>query len=162
MEGIFLLLGSNLGDRQLVLAQAVECLSDRGVALVKKSSVYETAAWGKTDQQAFLNQVLLVKTAHSAQELLKVALEIEHELGRVRKIKWGERLIDIDILYYNELVCDEEGLQIPHPGIPDRRFTLIPLVEIYPEFIHPKQQVSQQQLLDSCKDNLEVSVFKAP
>ena len=101
MEGIFILLGSNLGNREKVLMQAADTLEQNGIILVKKSSIYETAAWGKTDQQAFLNQVLQVDTSLSPKELLKVILEIELELGRVRKVKWGERLIDIDILYYS-------------------------------------------------------------
>lgn len=159
MEGIFLLLGSNIGDRKTVLKNAIEALEKREIRLVKKSSVYETAAWGINDQQDFLNQVLEVDTSLTPHELLKVILEIELELGRVRKIKWGERLIDIDILYYNTFICKDDDLEIPHPGIPDRRFTLIPLVEICPDFIHPVKLISQKQLLDNCKDNLEVSLF---
>jgi len=160
MEGIFLLLGSNLGNRAKVLKEAIEALEFNGVSLIKASSVYETAAWGKTDQQAFLNQVLQVETVLEARELLKLILEIELELGRVRKVKWGERLIDIDILYFHNLISNEKDLEIPHPGIPHRRFTLIPLVEICPHFIHPKRELSQLELLDKCKDNLEVSLFK--
>lgn len=159
MEGIFLLLGSNLGDRVNSLMQANEALEEKGIRILKKSSVYETAAWGKTDQQAFLNQVIQVDTFLEPDELLKVILKIELELGRIRKIKWGERLIDIDILYYHKLICKNNNLEIPHPGIPDRRFTLIPLVEICPGFIHPKLKISQKKLLDNCEDNLEVSLF---
>ncbi|MGM0579090.1 MAG: 2-amino-4-hydroxy-6-hydroxymethyldihydropteridine diphosphokinase [Bacteroidota bacterium] len=159
MEGIFLLVGSNLGNRAKILIDAAETLEKRGVKVVNRSSVYETAAWGKTDQQAFLNQVLQVETALSARELLDVILKIEIDLGRVRKIKWGERLIDIDILYYHDSLIKEDNLEIPHPGIPDRRFTLIPLVEICPNFIHPKKQISQIDLLENCEDNLEVSLF---
>ncbi len=160
MEGIFLLLGSNLGDGANVLSQAIAAIEENRIEIVKKSSIYETAAWGKTDQQAFLNQVLLVKTSLDAHELLKVVLEIELQLGRVRKVKWGERIIDIDILYFNDLVLRDTVLEIPHPGIPYRRFTLIPLVEICAQFIHPEIQVSQKELLDNCEDNLEVSMFK--
>jgi len=160
MEGIFLLLGSNLGNRAKVLKEAIEALEFNGVSLIKASSIYETAAWGKTDQQAFLNQVLQVRTSLEARELLKLILEIELELGRVRKVKWGERLIDIDILYYHNLISNEKDLEIPHPGIPYRRFTLIPLVEICPHFIHPKKELSQLELLDNCEDNLGVSFFE--
>jgi len=159
MEGIFILLGSNLGNREKVLMQAADTLEQNGIILVKKSSIYETAAWGKTDQQAFLNQVLQVDTSLSPKELLKVILEIELELGRVRKVKWGERLIDIDILYYHDVSFKDDDLEIPHPGIPNRRFTLIPLVEICPEFIHPKMQMTQKMLLDNCEDNLEVCLL---
>lgn len=159
MEGIFLLLGSNLGDRVKILMQAVIALEERGIQLVKKSSIYETAAWGITDQQSFLNQVLQVETSLDPKKLLKEILEIELELGRVRKIKWGERLIDLDILYYNDIIYKDSDLVIPHPGIPERRFTLVPLVEICPYFIHPEKQISQKELLDNCEDNLEVSLF---
>lgn len=160
MEGIFLLLGSNMGDRVNILMQAISALEEKGVEIVNKSSIYETAAWGKTDQQAFLNQVLQVKTSLDAHELLEVILEIELQLGRVRKVKWGERIIDIDILYFNNVVFKDSDLEIPHPGIPYRRFTLIPLVEICAQFIHPEKQISQKVLLDNCEDNLEVSLFK--
>jgi len=160
MEGIFLLLGSNLGNRANILKQAIYAMEENGIKLVKKSSVYETAAWGITDQQAFLNQVLEVNTSLSPKELLKVLLKIEIELGRVRKIKWGERLIDLDILYYHDIIIEDPELIIPHPGIPNRRFTLVPLVEISPQFIHPKSLISQKELLDICEDSLEVSVFE--
>ncbi|WP_340153253.1 2-amino-4-hydroxy-6-hydroxymethyldihydropteridine diphosphokinase [uncultured Marivirga sp.] len=159
MEGVFLLLGSNLGNREEILNQAIAALEKKGVTLVSKSSVYETAAWGKTDQQAFLNQVLQVKTEYSPKKLLGVIQQIELELGRVRKVKWGERLIDIDILYYHDQVINQAGLAVPHPGIPERRFTLIPLVEICPDFIHPVFQLDQKQLLEKCQDHLEVSIF---
>jgi 2-amino-4-hydroxy-6-hydroxymethyldihydropteridine diphosphokinase len=160
MEGIFLLLGSNMGNRTAVLINAIKALEDNGISIVKKSSVYETAAWGKTDQQSFLNQVLQIDTSLTPQSLLKVVLRIELELGRVRKVKWGERLIDIDILYYNDLILKDEDLEIPHAGIPQRRFTLIPLVEIEPDLIHPVSHMTQSELLDNCTDDLEVSMFK--
>ena len=159
MEGIFLLLGSNLGNRLKNLKQASTALEEKEIKILMKSSVYETAAWGKTDQQAFLNQVLRVDTSLEPNALLKVILEIELELGRIRKIKWGERLIDIDILYYHQYFLEEDNLKIPHPGIPERRFTLIPLVEICPDFQHPTLKLTQIKLLDNCKDNLEVSLF---
>jgi len=160
MEGIFLLLGSNLGNRSEVLEKTIRTLESSGIQVEKKSSVYETAAWGKTDQQAFLNQVLQIETHLEARQLLDLILDIELELGRIRKVKWGERLIDIDILYYHDTICKENDLQIPHPGIPHRRFTLVPLVEISPSFIHPEHEKSQNELLANCEDNLEVSVFK--
>lgn len=159
MEGIFLLLGSNIGERDKVLKQAMLALENKGIVLIKKSSVYETAAWGITDQQAFLNQVLQIETSLKPKDLLKEILDVENKLGRVRKIKWGERLIDIDILYYHDVICKDSDLEIPHPGIPNRKFTLIPLVEICPHFIHPLKAISQKELLDNCEDNLEVSLF---
>jgi 2-amino-4-hydroxy-6-hydroxymethyldihydropteridine diphosphokinase len=161
MEGIFLLLGSNLGNREEVLNKAVGALEKNKVQVVSKSSVYETAAWGKTNQQAFLNQVVEVETQYNPKDLLNVILAIELQLGRVRKVKWGERLIDIDILYFNDQIIKDDDLEIPHPGIPNRRFTLIPLVEICPNFIHPIRQINQKELLNNCQDNLEVSIYKA-
>ncbi|WNB18693.1 2-amino-4-hydroxy-6-hydroxymethyldihydropteridine diphosphokinase [Marivirga arenosa] len=160
MEGIYLLLGSNLGDRPKVLSNAVELLEKNGVKVTKKSSIYETAAWGKTDQQAFLNQVIQIATDLEPKILLRLILRLEIELGRVRKEKWGERLIDIDILYYNDLILEESEIKIPHPGIPDRKFTLIPLYEICPQEIHPTLKKSQTKLMRDCKDDLEVSLYK--
>jgi 2-amino-4-hydroxy-6-hydroxymethyldihydropteridine diphosphokinase len=159
MEGIFLLLGSNLGNREEVLQKAVSSLERNGIIVIKKSSVYETAAWGKTNQQAFLNQVLKVETELNVHKLLELILEIEIQLGRVRKEKWGERLIDIDILYFHDKIYKEDGLEIPHPGIPYRRFTLIPLVELCPQNKHPIKKITQTELLDSCDDSLKVSLF---
>ena len=97
------------------------------------SSVYETAPWGITDQPAFLNQVLRLSTTLSPGALLRIILQIEEQMGRVRVRKWGQRLIDIDILFYGNSVIAEEDLVIPHPGIAERRFVLEPLVEIAPQ-----------------------------
>ncbi|WP_375581059.1 2-amino-4-hydroxy-6-hydroxymethyldihydropteridine diphosphokinase [Marivirga tractuosa] len=160
MEGIFLLLGSNLGNRTKVLLKAIDSLEKNGIEIVKKSSVYETAAWGKTDQQDFLNQVLQVETSLDAHELLKLILQIEHDLGRIRKVKWGERLIDIDILYYHDSKIKHEDLEIPHAGIPYRRFTLVPMVEISPDFIHPLYNKTQLELLEICEDDLAATLFQ--
>jgi 2-amino-4-hydroxy-6-hydroxymethyldihydropteridine diphosphokinase len=159
MKGIFLLLGSNLGDREEVLHKAIETLKSNKIQVIEKSFIYETAAWGIRNQQAFLNQIVEIETSLTPPELLQLILNIELQLGRVRQRKWGERIIDIDILYYHNYVCEEKDLQIPHPGIPDRKFTLIPLVEMCPDQIHPVLKRSQKQLLESCKDELEVSLF---
>lgn len=156
MEGIFLLLGSNLGNRAEVLEKAIKTLLDNNVIVKQRSSVYETAAWGIRDQQAFLNQVIEVESGYTALELLQLILDIEQELGRVRKVKWGERLIDIDILYFNDEIINKKELKIPHPGIPDRKFTLIPLVEICPSSIHPVEKIDQKELLNRCEDELKV------
>ncbi|WMN07113.1 2-amino-4-hydroxy-6-hydroxymethyldihydropteridine diphosphokinase [Marivirga arenosa] len=160
MEGIYLLLGSNLGDRAKILMDAIELLRKNNIKVIQQSSVYETAAWGKTDQQSFLNQVVLVESDKQPKQLLDLLLRIELDLGRVRKEKWGERLIDIDILYYNSEVVKEDDLIIPHPGIPDRKFTLIPLAELSPDGIHPVLKMTQSELLSNCDDDLDVSPFK--
>lgn len=160
MSGIYLLLGSNIGRRLKNLERAKELIVSNGITIRKESQVYETAAWGNEDQEAFLNQVIEVETKKSPQRLLQITQMIENEMGRVRYEKWGKRLIDIDILYFNELVFQENDLSLPHPGIADRRFTLVPLVEIAPELLHPELSKTQTQLLDECPDSLEVRVFE--
>lgn len=155
MNGIYLLLGSNLGDRLLNLRQASKVLETGGVKLLNESSTYETEPWGKADQGWFLNIVLQCETTLSPLQLLELCLHSEKAMGRERKEKWGERLIDIDLLYYHAQVIDMETLQVPHPAIADRRFTLIPMVELQPNGIHPTLQKSQVQLLSQCTDRLE-------
>ncbi len=152
----FLLLGSNLGNRSKVLANAQEEISLIIGNLIKSSSVYETLAWGVENQPAFLNQVLLVETKLTPQNLLKEINKIENDLGRVRYKKWGERLIDIDILYFDNEVVNDDNLIIPHPEIINRRFTLVPLIEIAANYKHPSLGKTQQELLAVCKDELEV------
>ncbi len=159
MSVCFLLLGTNLGDRPDNLKTASRLVSARIGQILTKSSIYVTAAWGIEDQEDFLNQVLRIETTLPVDELMKACLEIEQEMGRVRKVKWGERLIDIDILYYDDLVLESEQVTVPHPAIQDRRFTLVPLVEIASDYIHPNFGVSQQQLLDQCTDSLGVTKF---
>ena len=155
----FLLLGSNLGDRLEVLDSALhKIISDIGL-VVTKSSIYETLAWGIEDQPAFLNQVLLVKTKLAPQDLLVAINKIEHDLGRVRHQKWGERLIDIDILYFDNEIVNDDNLIIPHPEIINRRFTLVPLVEIAANYKHPSLGQTQQELLAVCGDELEVKKY---
>lgn len=156
IEGVFLLTGSNLGDSATNLRQALSHIRQECGPLVRQSSVYQTAAWGKQDQNDFLNQVLQLETTLSAAQLLTRVLAIEQQMGRVRKEKWGERLIDIDILYFNAEIIHAKDLQIPHPGIAARRFVLEPLCEIAPDFIHPILLKSNQVLLQECIDPLPV------
>ena len=157
MQGIYILLGTNLGDRAKNLAQAKNLAGQAGVRVVRESAVYETAAWGVEDQPGFLNQVVEVITNLAPHALLDQLLAIEQEMGRIRERKWGERLIDLDILYYQDEVIDTEQLSVPHPGIPDRRFTLVPLVELAAEEVHPTLGQTQSQLLEVCPDLLEVT-----
>ena len=160
MVEIYLLLGTNLGQRLDNLRQAKSLLHVEGIKVNAESGIYETEAWGKTDQATFLNQVIQVETELSAKKLLSVVHSIEKEMGRVRQEKWGERLIDIDILYYGHHVIIEEGLVIPHPEIQNRRFTLIPLVDIAQGLIHPLLNKSQKDLLRDCPDLLEVEPYE--
>ncbi|KYG75323.1 MULTISPECIES: 2-amino-4-hydroxy-6-hydroxymethyldihydropteridine diphosphokinase [Roseivirga] len=159
MSGIYLLLGSNIGRRLKNLDRAKELIVSNGITIKKESQIYETAAWGNEDQEAFLNQVIEIETKKSPQRLLQITQLIENEMGRVRYEKWGKRLIDIDILYFNDLIFQENDLSLPHPGIADRRFTLVPLVEIASEMVHPVLEKTQAELLSVCEDQLEVSVF---
>ncbi|TLU97990.1 2-amino-4-hydroxy-6-hydroxymethyldihydropteridine diphosphokinase [Dyadobacter luticola] len=156
-ENVFLLLGSNLGDRFAVLTSARQMIEEKVGPLVKESSVYETAPWGITDQPAFLNQVIEIETELAPEEVLRNILDIEHELGRVRYERWGARVIDIDLLYFNDLILDSARLTLPHPRISERRFTLIPLAEIAPNFINPFLKKNSSEMLAACEDESEVS-----
>jgi len=153
---VYLGLGSNLGDRQENLALARQLISEQIGDIVVQSSIYETAAWGLTDQNDFLNQVICVTTKYEASEVLKKVLAVELSMGRVREIKWGIRLIDIDILYYNDAIVMFDNLAVPHPFIHERRFVLAPLAEIAPDFIHPQLKQTNAALLAHCTDTSEV------
>jgi 2-amino-4-hydroxy-6-hydroxymethyldihydropteridine diphosphokinase len=156
MSRVFLLLGSNLGNAEMHLKDAAETIRIQAGPITLASSIYATKAWGKTDQPDFLNQVIEIDCHKTPRELLSLLLKIEIELGRVRKEKWGARLIDIDILFFDDKTIDEPDLKIPHPQIPNRRFTLVPLAEIAPELIHPLLRKKITQLLRECPDFLEV------
>lgn len=155
-QNVFLLLGSNLGERLQILQSACSMIEDRVGFIQSASSVYETAPWGVLDQPVFLNQALSVSTALMPEEVLRIILEIEHELGRVRYERWGARVIDIDMLYYGDLVMDSARLTVPHPRLHERRFVLAPLHEIAPDFMHPLLSKTTKQLLDECPDPGEV------
>jgi 2-amino-4-hydroxy-6-hydroxymethyldihydropteridine diphosphokinase len=153
---VIILIGGNLGDRSSNLKKATSEISETIGTIKTRSSLYETEAWGKTDQPKFLNQVLIVSTNLSPAQVLKYALETETKLGRVRAEKWGARLIDIDILYFDNQVINSGNLTVPHPGIAKRRFVLEPLVEVIPDFVHPVLNKTHRQLLAECKDILSV------
>ena len=159
---IFLLLGTNLGDKKKNLDLAKIQITKSVGKVTKLSRIYETAAWGKTDQPSFYNQVLKVTSNLKPQELLNKLLDIEANLGRVRLEKWGERLIDIDILYFGSIIITSQRLTIPHPEIHNRRFTLEPLAEIANDFVHPALNKSSEELLLICQDPLAVSPVRIP
>jgi len=154
---VFLLLGSNLGDRLQVLAAAREAIAELAGSMTNQSAIYETEPWGITDQPAFLNQVIEISTSLLPEDLLRIILNIEHDLGRVRYERWGARVIDIDILYFGQTVMDSARLTLPHPRIQDRRFVLAPLAEIASDFVHPLLQKTSAQLLEECPDTSEAS-----
>jgi 2-amino-4-hydroxy-6-hydroxymethyldihydropteridine diphosphokinase len=160
MTDIYLLTGGNMGDRLHYLEKAFEFIESKVDAVVKKSSIYETAPWGFTEQQAFLNQVICVNTTLKPNELLQQLLSIELQLGRERSQKMGPRVIDIDILFYGNQIISTANLVVPHPRIAERRFVLTPLNEIAPDFIHPVFKKTVNQLLETCPDHLEVKVYK--
>ncbi len=137
LETVYLLLGSNLGNKKEILENAIVLLAEKVGVIVKQSKDYETVPWGVTDQPDFLNLALEIHTKLRPLEVLGKTQQIENQLGRIRKEKWGARLIDIDILFYGNEIMDEPTLKIPHPLLHERDFVLAPLAEIAPDFLHP-------------------------
>lgn len=156
MAQVFLLLGSNLGDRRSLLTETIKHIEQQVVPVTVASSVYETQSWGKTDEPDYLNQVIMLYTDEAPELLLHTLLSIEQEMGRERRMRWGARVIDVDILFYGDSVIDTPELQIPHPRLHERRFTLEPLAEIAPGFVHPVFNKDVLQLLNELHDSLIV------
>ena len=160
MNFVFLQLGSNIGDRVLMFDKAKNLIKQKIGAIIKQSSIYETQPWGFNTDDLFLNQVLLVETKIQPDELLEIILNIEVALGRVRKSdKYESRLIDIDILFYDNLIINNEKLIIPHPLIQDRLFVLEPLNEITRDFVHPVLKKTINELLLKCDDKLKIKKY---
>ncbi len=152
MMKTYLLLGSNENDRFRNLKKACELIELRCGKVLSQSALYETEAWGLKEQNAFINQAVLIETSLAPKELLLQLKATEKEIGRVETVKWGPRVIDIDILFYGNEVVDMEELKVPHPFLHERRFTLAPLNEIAAEFVHPLLQKTVNELLSDCPD----------
>jgi len=146
-------LGSNVGDKLNFLSLSKTLICDKIGSILLSSSIYETEPWGVDNQETYLNQVISVQTNLSPYKLLDNIHEIEKDLGRIREIHYGPRTIDIDILYYGTVILDAKNLKIPHPHIQKRRFILVPLTEISPQMSHPLLKKTNQELLDTVKDN---------
>jgi 2-amino-4-hydroxy-6-hydroxymethyldihydropteridine diphosphokinase len=145
-----------MGNREENLAKARELLNLHCGTISKESSIYETAAWGNTDQPAFLNQALELETVLNAKQLIRRILKVEKMMGRVREEKYGPRIIDIDIILFNNEKHNYHFLKLPHPEMQNRRFVLLPMAEIAAEVIHPVFNKPITELLNDCKDQLEV------
>jgi len=156
----YLLMGGNVGERITNLNAAATAISESCGKILTKSKVYETAAWGNENQPNFLNQLLVIETMLLPIDLLHQILNIESELGRKRDVPNDPRTIDIDILYYNDLVLKSAELTIPHPRIGKRRFSLVPLMEIAPDLVDPDLNLSIGEMYERCDDLLAVNPFQ--
>ena len=158
MNKVVLLLGSNLGDGQLLFQQVISLIDDRLGKLEMQSALYQSPPWGFEHENDFINQVLIIITEKHAEQVLQTCLQIEVDLGRKRKEQTGysARVIDIDVLFVNDEVFDSEHLILPHPRLHLRKFTLLPLVELIPNFVHPTLHKSMQALLIASEDNSKV------
>lgn len=156
---VVLSLGGNKGNREKLLFHAIEALND-SFQLLQVSKIYETAAWGGVAKGDFLNQLAVISTDREPEEVLEIIQGIEADLGRTREQPWGDRTMDIDLLYFGDKVIDSKLLKIPHPFIPQRRFVLVPLAELFPNKVHPVSGKSTLEMLAKCEDPSEVILFK--
>lgn len=162
LHAVYLLTGSNLGDRLLQLSLCRQALESRAGHIAATSRIYETAAWGLEGLPAHLNQALLLHTHLGALELLDTIQSIEADLGRVRQERWGVRSIDIDIIYFDDLIINHPRLTVPHPLMQERNFVLQPLSELAPGFLHPVLHSTNIMLATACTDKLPVAEYLPP
>jgi 2-amino-4-hydroxy-6-hydroxymethyldihydropteridine diphosphokinase len=160
MNGIYLIIGGNEGDRYSHIKSCKNMISQYIGKILDISPIYETAPWGNTLQAHFLNCVLKIETTLSPLHLLNQCLFIEKKMGRIRGEKWASRIMDIDILFYHNLILKTTMLSIPHPQLYHRRFVLEPLHYIAPQEIDPASQQSIHSLLLACNDTLWVKIWK--
>lgn len=157
MSKLYILLGGNLGDKRKIFSETILFLKEKVGKITKQSSVYQTEPWGFDSDDFFWNQVIEIVTELSPEEVLHITQEIEIQLGRVRKTdRYDSRLIDIDILFYEDRIIESEKLIVPHPRLQERKFALIPLSEIAPEMVHPVFHKNIRQLLAESADSLKV------
>lgn len=161
MEKLVLIVGGNLGDREKLIFETKQKLQQNVGQIVQESKIYETEAWGGKSHGHYLNQVLVLNSEPDPFHVLEKIQAIELEMGRERQEKWGNRTMDIDILYLGKQIILEPQLKVPHPYISERKFVLVPLVDVLPDFIHPIHQLSHLQLLQQLNDDLDVKQFIA-
>ncbi len=151
MNKVYIAFGSNIGDKYKAIEDALEMLNQRGLRVTAKSKIYETEPYGYEDQPPFVNGAVEIETHLSCREVLKTILGIENDIGRVRLIRWGPRIIDLDILMFNDEVYDEEDMKVPHIDMQNRAFVLEPLNDLCPDKIHPVLKKSIRSLLEDLK-----------
>jgi len=159
---IYLSLGSNLGDRAANLENAIEALSENGVRVLRRSSIYETEPVDFLEQPWFLNCAVEAETSLAPRQLLEELQSIEHKLGSRKVVPRGPRIIDLDILFYDDVVIHEAGMEIPHPRLANRRFVLVPLAELTPGLCHPVLRKTAAELLAATQDRSAVRIWQPP
>ncbi|NFP91327.1 2-amino-4-hydroxy-6-hydroxymethyldihydropteridine diphosphokinase [Clostridium sporogenes] len=151
MHTAYVAFGSNIGEKESYIKRALEKIEKRGIKIIKVSPIYETEPYGVLDQDSFLNGVVKIETNLTPENLIEVLLDIEKQLDRVRERRWGPRTIDLDIIFYDDLIINEKDLIIPHKDMENREFVLKPLCDIDENFIHPVLKKSVKQLYDELK-----------
>lgn len=160
VEIIYLLTGSNIGNKTENLQKAKQLIGERIGKIQKSSGYYLTQAWGNTDQDDFINQALEVRTYHSPEQTMRVILEIEKEMGRTRTNPMEPRIIDIDILFYGNRIIKTRDLQIPHPRFHQRNFAMVPMMEINGDYVHPILGKAIDELYFETTDDLDVILME--
>ena len=159
IENIFLGLGSNQGDRELNLKNSIKLLNSRVGKVLNTSGIYESEPWGVKNQNYFLNQVIEIETHIDPNDLLNICKNIEYDMGRKPEIRWGKRVIDIDILYYQSKIINQENLKIPHKLMQERKFVMIPLNDLNENHLHPILKITNKEILNKCIDSCNVKYY---
>ena len=159
IENIFLGLGSNQGDRELNLKNSIKLLNSKAGKVLNISRIYESEPWGVKNQNYFLNQVIEIETHIDPIDLLNICKNIEYDMGRNPEIRWGKRVIDIDILYYQSRVINQKKLIIPHKLMQERKFVMIPLNDLNENHLHPILNITNKEILNNCIDSCKVKYY---